>query len=829
MPIDDREQKAKQIKTGNLPFRGGANTYLEPEQLESGQYSDAQNVRNTHPGMKKRPGQQRLHSTAEGSNSFTTLFQFSKGKRAERHFYTQKSDGYILEGLLNPPASITGSFGSIVFTEGTSPKPAAWTVITDKMLFTNGVDIPQIYPGIQTPVEKFIVCKDTEAHPILPEKGEDYSLEVMDDDTATVAPLNGLGTYAEDFDGIYVMVPMPAKALNWALGSTNSTGASMSMDYFNGAFVSITSLTNLTSLGSCAFGQDGSMAWTPPTDEITKQMYGTNGYWYRFYNKGGSCSNVCNVRKVTYDASFQPIKNVWDGIPANPVMAQVFIHASTTNASDVSGSVYSISWPSMRQTMPYDAVILSSLTVEDKIYIATIDPVEAFYVDMGTMANSHSLCVSTIGMYCGAAWSNASDVVDGTQGYTKSGWITFKRHTSVQPVQFDKLLNYAYWYYLQTSGNSTSSNLVVGFQAQPFFSITDLGKGLAVTAWKDRACYVFDKTPNFIHVSETNQPLHLNGTDYVILKAGDGRTNKIICLKNFFNEMMAWQEEKGVEGGCLTLFEGYSPDTFGKLVLSNRIGTFSPKSAVIIDGVLTSTRTDEKVQTLAYFLSHYGIFATDGRTIYAISDDIQNYFDPTRTECIKLGYEDKMWIGYDSAFNVLRVGLVSGSSATSCNIFPVYDLVDRKWTFDTLGQALNCYMEAEAGSGNIPLIQVGGGTDGSVYRLNTTQNDVTTAIDTYVRQELNVKGYDFMVKNLTLRHQVQTAGNISIIPFQNGVEKTSFVVTMVAENTGETIKKMKKTVDILGNNVAFKFGNASLTNDMLLYDIAYDLEVFDDR
>jgi hypothetical protein len=113
--------------------------------------------------------------------------------------------------------------------------------------------------------------------------------------------------------------------------------------------------------------------------------------------------------------------------------------------------------------------------------------------------------------------------------------------------------------------------------------------------------------------------------------------------------------------------------------------------------------------------------------------------------------------------------------------------------------------------------------------LNNGQNDVSTAIDSYVRQELNLKGNEMMVKDIKLRHKTQTAGNISVIPYQNGVEMASFTVTMTAEKTSETIRRFKKNVDILGTNVAFKIGNASATNDMVLFDVAYNIENFDGR
>jgi len=744
------------------------------------------------------------------------MFQFSKGKKTEIHFYAQCGSN-ILEAGAVPPGSITGSFGSIIFTQSANPKPASWTVITDKMLFSNGVDGHQIYTGNGTPVEKFVVYRAAAAHSEIPDAGSDYSLEVLDDSTTTVANLNGIGTLATDYDAIYIMTPVPAKAFGVVMGNKNSTGASLSMNYWNGAWTSITSVVNTASAAtSCALGADGSMAWVPPTDEITKNIYGTNGFWYQLYLVGGSLSGVCDLATMTYDSSFQPLQNVWDGIPINLVEAQVF-------TSNIAGAA------SFYQTQSPDAVVISSFLPTQKIYLATTEPLEALYVDMGALTNSHIASIDTVGIFCGSTWSVASNVYDYTSGFVKSGWITFKRHTSVQPCQFGQLLNYAYWYYVQMSGSTTSSNLTVGFTGQPFFSIGELGKGLVNTGWKNRGCYVFENTPNFIHVSEAYQPTHINGTDAAILKAGDGRSNKVVCLKNFYNEMMAWQEERGVDGGTLTLFEGYSPDNFGSTLLSNKVGTFSSKSAVVVDGVITSTATDEQIKTIAYFLSHYGVFATDGRVVYSVSDEIMDYFNPTKSTCIRNGYEDKMWIGYDSTFNVLRVGLVSGASATNCNVFPVYDLVDGTWTFDSLGQTLNSYVEAEAGSGNVPLVQVGGGIDGYAYRLNTSQNDVSTAIDAFIRMELNLNGNEFMVKDMKIRYKTQTAGNVSVIPYQNGVEKPSFVLTMVAEKAGETIKRSKKTIDILGNNVALKIGNASLSNDMNLFDIGFNLEVFDDR
>jgi len=89
-------------------------------------------------------------------------------------------------------------------------------------------------------------------------------------------------------------------------------------------------------------------------------------------------------------------------------------------------------------------------------------------------------------------------------------------------------------------------------------------------------------------------------------------------MRKFHNELMVWQEEKGVEGGCITLFQGYDPAHFGKLLLSSKVGAMNAKCAVVVDGVMTATATDEKIKTIAFCLSRYGVCATDGTVVSVI-------------------------------------------------------------------------------------------------------------------------------------------------------------------------------------------------------------------
>jgi len=403
---------------------------------------------------------------------------------------------------------------------------------------------------------------------------------------------------------------------------------------------------------------------------------------------------------------------------------------------------------------------ISDGTSSDILYIGSLDPLVGIYVDVqGSPNETASTSVSAVSYWQnGNAWASVTSLNDGTAGFSHTGYLTFKRQSDVFKQQFGGLQYDMYWYKIVWD-KTLSINVKLSISVIPYFDITENGqKGLVSCAWRNRGVYVFDRWPVDIYVSATYGPMVLNGEDSAILeRPGDGRMNKVVCIKKFFNNLLVFQEEKGTEGGCVTMYQGYSPDTFGKLLLSTRFGTFNAKSAVVVEGILMGwSTTGDKPVTVCFFLSHYGVFMTDGTTFIRISEQksssIQNYFDPKQSECIRRGYEDKMWIAYDSAYNCLKLGIVSGGSSFIPNVFPVYDIEDRAWSFDKHAQEFTCYAEVEAASGDVAVLQVAGGADdGYVYQTNTTNNDVSTAIDAYATMEIDGEGADILMRDLILR------------------------------------------------------------------------------
>ena len=794
------------VKVKNLQL--GSHTNIETALVPFGGFSTVFNMRGMHPGFQKRMGQRKLNSTADGTNKVLSLYHFNKTRVDDSHFYAQMSDGDVLEYSSTPPTTVTGTFGSTVFTSasGSQQIAASWSNLGDKMLFSNGYDQHKIYGGLGSYVDKFVVYKGAGTIPIVPELGEDYSDYILDPRTTYYATVSGLSTIAA-FDCIFVRTPTQASGIIFDIITPNTTSATMDVRHnVDGTWTSVAGLVNGTVVSGVPFAQDGTISWTPPTDTDPRYLYASNGWWYQICLTAGSLSN-CTINTVKYNGFWTNIKNVWDGVPQDGIEVQVY-----------DGTNYSV--------YGAGAINVSEMTSSWRVYIACADPVIGFYIDPGTVPSLSAATINAVYYWNGSAWVAVTGLADGTTGMTEPGWVTFRKPTIVpQPQQFRGTQYYAYWYYFTVS-SSASEDTNIGIQYMPYYNIDELGYSYTNEVWKDRVLYSFDKWGEYIYVSQSNSPEVLNGNDYGILEAGDGRSHSIVAMRKFYNELLVWQEEKGSEGGCLTLFEGYSPVTFGKLLLSSKVGAMNNKSVVVVDGVLTSTATDERIKTLAFFLSRYGVGVTDGKTVSMISDNIANYFDPTDTvNCIRRGYEKDMWLNYDSAYNVLRIGLVTGPTATVCNTFPVFDLVDKCWYFDTPRQELNCMTEVGATSGNVPILQYAGGVDdGTVYQLNYSNNDYNYPIDAYIVQEFDGKGEVIQLREIVIRTKAETTGMLRFTVYDNGVEVVNKNLTLQPEASDETMRRHRENLNVLSKHISIKYQNDEIFRTCVIDDVGVQIK-----
>lgn len=809
----------------SVPLRGGMNSYLEAPQLPPGAFSLVQNLRARHPGFIIRPGQREQHTTADSTNQVQTLYQFRKNRISENHLFAQMSDGDILEADTAPPGVTTGAFGDEVFSGSASQKPASWSALDDLLFMSNGVDQHQVYAGQDNYVQMAVVYAATTAAPVIPMTGNDYTEQVTDGLTSTVMVLDAIGTDSDQC--LFVCCPVPANRLSFVVEAANGNSVTVTVyrKTNTNTWADVTA-TDGTASGGATLAQDGTMYWAYSATEVPTYMYGICGFWYKISFSAALDAEV-EVSSITYGTdhdgdgtrtSFTAIHNVWDGLP-------IFAVEAIINQ----GSVY--------YTNGTASVTLGDVAFDETgaLYISSPYKLAGVYIDVGDTPNTGDATAIDAGYYwSGSAFSAVSSINDGTSGLTKSGWVTWDRIASGEyQHHFQGTQYYAYWYKLEVD-DAVSTDVIVSITTMPYFDIGEFGSvGVANCAWGGHLCYSFKRFGQFIYVSALNAPLTLNGTGFGILEAGDGRSNEVIAMSRFHNEMIAWQEEKGVDGGCTTLFEGYSPTTYGKLLLSSRVGIVNAKAYVVVDGVLTSTATDERLRTLAFWISRYGVCVSDGRTVSVISDSIHNHFDQTNSsDCITRGAENQHWIGYDSNFNILRIGLATGGTTTP-NKFFCFDLVDKVWYEDSLAQELSCALDVEAGSGNVPTVQVGGGIDdGTVYQLNYGTNDNGTKISSVLDIEVSNRGQVLILDELLLRCKAQSDGEILLSIYENGVispNVTDLSLSMVAENTNEIVRRHIVPLNNINQHLTIRLELDELDMSMHLYDLGIRSYIWDLR
>lgn len=783
------------IKATSL--RGGATTIREESLLPVGAFPMIQNVRPKHPGFIKRPGGSKFNPTADGTNNVETMYQFRKGRISEDHFFAQMDDGDILEASTSPPS--TTATLSEEWSGTANQVPATWAQNSDILFLGNGKDMPQTYTGDTSYIHKFVKFDGSAAPKDFPEQGFDYSNDVRNDDTSTYAELSSLNTYANN-ECFYIMTPVPTQSIDIWPVSANSNASTLSVYYrkSDGTWADA-SASDTTSVGGATLAQTGTVSWSAPSDEIDHYQYGIDGYWYQF-RVSAVLDGSTRLYKLMYASSFQDSANLWDGVPVDAVEAMV-------------------EGTSTFQTYGSSSVDLDELASGKKIYIASVDPIEAIYIDVGSTPNATGTSLTSLKYWDGNSWESVGTVSDGTSGMSNTGWLTFPRQSAVQPLHFESTQYYAYWYEIIWD-SAIAADVTIAVQVRPYFDMSDFGTACySVRTYHDRMTYAFDQFGEYLYISAAALPQVLNGEDFGIIEMGDGRANTIRACANFYNNMLVWQEERGVEGGCTTLLQGYDPTTYGKLVLSSRIGIMNGKSCVVVEDVATSAKEPEKVKTIAFWISRYGIIATDGRSISVISDPIQNYFDLNDSNCIRRGYEDKHWMGYDSLYHVLRIGLVTGSTSGDCNTFLVYDLADKVWYFDSFhasSYAPTCFTEVEGTSSDPTVYQMVGDTNGTIWRTNTGTLDGDQAITTYLDIVFPFGGFKMLLSEMVLQCKVQSAGNISLTVYDNENSRATKTLSMTAERTNETVRTHRFNMNVTSRLLKMRLQHATASQDMYL-------------
>jgi hypothetical protein len=214
----------------------------------------------------------------------------------------------------------------------------------------------------------------------------------------------------------------------------------------------------------------------------------------------------------------------------------------------------------------------------------------------------------------------------------------------------------------------------------------------------------------------------------------------------------------------------------------------------------------------------------------SVGGDIQNYFDPDKPECIRNGYGNMHWAAFDSRDGVVRFGLVTGTTATSPNVFPVLDLRTMTWSFDDYSASwpMNHVFETESRAYetwhyNFQTTQLACMKNG-LFLLNDWVYDRYTAHDreTYgtkitgqARIELNDGGNLLQVKEAILRGRCNRNYTVERILYENGWSADDYIAATSSAYSGQTTDRSFEC--FTGTNVVIPGDPAAATFQVETY------------
>ena len=543
---------------------------------------------------------------------------------------------------------------------------------------------------------------------------------------------------------------------------------------------------------------------------------------------GLDCQFVANVNDDTLDYVIIHTEQDWISLGFEPGM-DVAVTVTTTGGNAGTFNVHSISGRTMFFRGNTLAASESGKAGTKFEYTAAVDL---------TNATTTFEAYNDVG-----GWTGLGTVtIDGTNGLTESGLVLWdEKVVNFSEKPFSDSQYSSYWYRMHVNERLTRSvnigiqGLIYPIGDQNVGQIATVEDGMqstfglarTVASWKDRAVWSFDFLPHYVYISARLGFNVLNGLDFGVIRVGDGRSNAILRTIQFYNELFVFQEEKGPKGGCVTVIEGDRPAEYGTLVMSDEVGIMNAECAAMVDGVSIARSTgkgfSEERQKLLFWLSRKGVFVTDGQVIYQIDAEIANYFDPRKTNSIRRGYEERHSLTHDKQRNKIVIDLVTGASATAPNTTLCYDLVEGRWSEDTPAQPFACRANVQAASGDIPVLQIAGGTaDGKVYQVNQTDDDVSTAIDMDIVMELDMEGKRAIFEKAVLRFKRESSGNISWSVARNG--STTFgnsrTISMTnAVGTDTYIRENWNVGAILGDHFSLRIRNNESGKPVTLHDL----------
>jgi hypothetical protein len=407
--------------------------------------------------------------------------------------------------------------------------------------------------------------------------------------------------------------------------------------------------TDGTSSSNATFGQNGAISWTARTDEEKTQVEGIPGYAYKFMVSAGLDAST-TVTGVTVHSPWAAVKNIWDGSYIPPTGCYVY-----------DGTVHTDYTAYVNNTVEGQYCNLSGVTTTDKWYIGFSQQVDRIQIYMAADGmNTGAVSLTAIKyMKNTGAWTTVGTVTDttktGSDILSQNGSFSWTAPTDEVASKIGGDPAQMFWYEITVSAALDNPTYVYYIQGVPVMEDPDYSYG--VFAYKRRAWQIAPKgEENALRYSAQDLPNVWSGPDSGYIYFGE---RPLRAAAPFYNESVVYADTE------IWMLQGNTPDNFGRLRLSGKVGISAPHSLVSIE---SGAPVGDKIKVVLGWFFYDGIWLFDGTRIWKVSDpDVSNFFDPDHTDYINMSYMDQTQGEYDFETQCAYWIVYSGSGQTTPN------------------------------------------------------------------------------------------------------------------------------------------------------------------
>ncbi len=741
---------------------------------------------------------------------------------AETHVLVHANDGATNSSVFDNTTAIptAGNFTTpAIFTDTAFSTQAHFSNEPDaSVLMTNGTDTI-IWSGAEARTPNFLIA---DADVATTAAGSaifyDYTAAVNSDDPGVVATL-----YKATDNKVYVYIGAirPLRGVKFYVGRANTGASSVAVKYWSGtAWTAVSGLADGTAVAGVTLAQTGSMTFTSTVGTAKVVIIHNIVLYFYQFTFTGLDANVVTLTKTTLDMAPQAITDIWDGVQRPILSAMV---GTTQNFPDQDETVQ----VATANFVPGDPTTRMQLTdIGGYLYLGFAESMMG--VNVGIVHGNNNANSINVSYWNGATWVAVSGLIDRTvetgRSFRVPGWITWSAIASglEQKRSFNGQGEY-YYYQLGWSSFLDEIHEIDYFRGLP--KPKTINSYYRPSMWQNRTVLVGEVGGhrNSLLISAYGSTCVFNGSDSLeVTDIGDSSAPTAVgalftrYTGQFFDTLIICKDKE------TWILDGTGVTNYHLYKISDKYGCIAPESFKIVPvGYEIATGISRHV---AIWLSATGVVLFDGNTITEIDQDIKNYFQLEKTECINAANANKSAAFVDEREREYHLVIPSG--ATSLNLELVFSTKRKAWYKADRGLALQCGFTAYSTTG-VPYTYAGTAT-GFLERLedpSVATFDGTTITRTIQTRDIPFAGWvmQTVVRYIKLITKSMSGTVTALVShFGDGVTTAdAYTVTANPVSATTNFVQSKGSLD-WGNHTfhSFKIVNSNYTSGALFEPVA---------